>query len=264
MTSIAFRSGIGDLHAVTKSLTSTSIGEEIMVPLNSVNFTLQVNSSPQRARAFRGGVIQNVASAPGEATWTLTLEAEYATWQEIGFYINQLPETAASVRVPTLKTATIPSTSPYEIDDAAIVSAVSAGIYVYISDVDNPNNSGYRTRAATPATPSVGEVGIDTTGNSLIFNSSDAGKVVVYTIPVTFTNREYYGGPRGASALTYDRLEFRGITYPFNSPIYIPDITFATISSPLQLGGDVSTLSIEMDANVPIGWDTPYQEFKPV
>lgn len=247
--------GIGDPWVKTTNLTSGTIGEEVILPLELFEFEFNSEVESLEAQSMgRNGVQKTIASAPGAETSTLVLRTQLGRWDHLGFFLNQFQQQVASINIPILKIGTVPATADYEIGDAGITAGTAAGVYVHVYD---GANSGYRTKAATPASPSAGEVGVDGTNNKLVFHSSDAGKTVAYTLPVAQTNVGYYGGTRAASADSYGTIEFWGTLFGTEDRIYFPSLDFSTRPS-LNFAGDVATLEVEFSANTPSGADFPY------
>jgi hypothetical protein len=237
--------GVGDTWVKTKNLTSNTasgaIAQEVIIPLYLFDFEYTEDSTSLEAKGQIKGVKKTLASAVGEVTSTVKLSTQFINWSQLGFFLNQFSGSQASVAIPVLKSGKVPASSPYEVVDTGIASGTASGIYVYVSDDDN---SSYRT--ITSGTVAAGQVKVDTTGNKLVFHSSDAGKSFVYTLPTTYTNKETYGGEGGIDK--YGTIEFRGTLYGTEDRIYFPSLDIKTSPS-LSFTGDVATLEVEFSAN---------------
>lgn len=240
--------GVGDTYAKTITLDGgTGVGQDIIIPLYLFDFSYTEEVTPIEAKGQIKGVRKTLASAEGETTSILRLSSQFANWSQLGFFLNQLPKENASVSIPVLKTSKVPDTAPYVVNDVDITSGNLEGVFVYVTDNDDP---GYRTIG----TAGVGEVAV--AAGTITFDASDAGKSFVYTVPVTRTNVQTYGGAIGEK---YGTIEFRGIVYGLQVPIWFPSLDFRTKPS-LDLTGDVATLEVEFSANVDVssGFDVPY------
>lgn len=235
--------GVGDTYAKTKNNVG-AIDQNIIVPLYLFDFEYTEDATALEAKGQVKGVKKTLASATGEITSTLRLSTQFVNWSQLGFFLNQLPSTQASVNIPVLKTGRVPATAPYEVADAGITALTASGVYVYISDDDDPS---YR-EIITTGTVALGEVEVDSTAGSLTFHSSDAGKPFVYTLPVAQTNKQSYGGAGGDK---YGTLEFWGTMYGTEDTIYFPSLDYKTTPS-LAFTGDVATLEVEFSANVSV------------
>lgn len=252
--------GIGDAFAKTNQLAGGATAQRgIFLALYS--FSLTQESETIEALAFNSlGVQTTKASAEKSRTTTLTLETQFVDWQQLGFYLGEFPKDVASATMPVVTYATVPSTGPYEIADASVTAGNTNHIFVSIVEAGTWGQPGHLPRATTPATPAAREVGVDTTNNKLIFNSAQAGAKIAYTTPVTYTNKQGYGG--SGSTTQYGEISFYGKL--FNVPgtnghfIYIPSATIQSSPS-IEMSGDVPTLSAEFRCNTPSGWAQPWQ-----
>jgi hypothetical protein len=244
--------GIGDPFIKTKSAPAGP-GQNIILPLEIFSFDFSTDSNSLEAKSQKKGIIRTIASAVGESTGTLKLSSQYGNWGHLGFFLNQLPTVVAEVSIPVLKTGTVPSESPYEITDAGITTATVDGIFVYLFD---GQDSQYLKKVGT--TPTGYEVEVDTTAHKLIFPAALDGKLFTYTIPVTETNVQRYGGATGDK---YGTIEFWGTIYGTEDRIHFPSLDFKTTPS-ISLTGDVATLEVDFSANVSSGDDEPYVIYK--
>ena len=119
---------IGDTFAETLNLTDNR-----MIELFLFEFNFASEAENQEALAYIAGVQQTKASAESSVINTLTLSTQFVDWPELGFALDPFPITETNVKIPTLKTATVPSTAAYEISDTAITAANDAFIKAFIN-----------------------------------------------------------------------------------------------------------------------------------
>lgn len=251
-------SGVGDLYAETLNLAGDEIDQRI-IELYAFDFAFNSESTPREARGFVKGVKKIKSSAVGEVTDTLVISTQYTDWAQLGFALDEFPKSESSVKLPVLKQATVPTSAPYEIADAAITSANDNYIKAYVSAFGTWGQPGYMPRAATPATPAAGEVGVDTTGNKLVFNAEQAGAPVSYSIGTDYTSIEAYGS--AGNSTKYGKIAMRGRLYTPESTnnwyIYFPSLSRQSRPS-INLGDDVPSLEITFAAETPPGWEQPF------
>lgn len=244
--------GVGDLWV--KTLVAPSLpAQNIIIPLDLFEFELTADSSSIEGKAQKKGVKKIIGSAIGEVDYNLKLSGQLARWDQIGFFLGQLSKTASSISLPVLKSATVPSSSPYEITDAAITTGTAAGVYVYLLDGEAS------TYIKTGGSAASGVAQVDGSGGKLVFHSSAAGKSVVYTVPVAETNQAYYGGDNDN---TLGNFELWGTVYGPEHKIWVKNLTIKTKPSLSFTGSDVATLEIEATANVTGSDIEPYVLFK--
>ena len=251
--------GIGDTFAETLNLTDNR-----MIELFLFEFNFASEAENQEALAYIAGVQQTKASAESSVTNTLTLSTQFVDWAQLGFAVDQFPTTETNIKIPTLKTATVPSAAAYEVSDAAITTANDAFIKASINSFGSWGQPGPLTRTATAATApaAAGEVQVDTTNNKLVFNSTEAGAGISYIVPIDYTSIESYGGAN--SPTSYGKISFRGKLFSTESTenwgIYFPSLSRNSRPS-IELTSDTPTLTIEFAAETPSGWPVPYQIF---
>lgn len=251
--------GIGDTFAETLNLTDNR-----MIELFLFEFNFASEAENQEALAYIGGVQQTKASAESSVTNTLTLSTQFVDWAQLGFALDQFPTTETNVKIPTLKTGTVPSAAAYEIADAAITAANDAFIKAYINAFGTWGQPGHLTRTADGDTaPSAArQVQVDITNNNLVFNSTEAGAPISYIVPTDYTSIEAYGG--ASNPTRYGKISFRGKLFSTESTenlgIYFPSLSRNSRPS-IELTGDTPTLTIEFAAETPSGWEVPYQIF---
>lgn len=252
-------SGIGDMYVRTTALSGGTLAQK-MIPLFLFQFEFAQEAEQKEAQGFVSGKLVTKSTAEGSVTSTVRISTQYVDWMQLGLALNQFPRVLTSETVTTLKTATVPTSSPYEIADTAITTGNTNFIFVTIAEPDTNNQPRTLTRAATPASPATGEVGVDTTNNKLVFNAAQAGAAIAYTVPSTLATVQGYGGSGNLS--TIGNIEFWGKIYsPTASQgmlIYFPNLQRSTRPT-LTLSNDVPTLECEYGAIAPSGWTEPYK-----
>jgi hypothetical protein len=253
-------SGVGELGIFTLNQASKTLGQEIFFPGQFFNFVYAGESQKKEAKAWVAGRRKTVSSAVGDESYTLTLSFQYLDWNHLGFAYDELPQTSSNVVLPITKSATIPSSSPYEIVDADITVGNATSIKAYASQRGSWGEAGHRKRVT--GSPAAKQFQVDTTNDKLIFHSSDAGATVQYSIAKTYSSIDSIGYESAAD--DWGKLSFLGKGYGPEFPngiiIYLPSITRASIVS-MDTSQDVPEFSIEFTGNVPAGKRTPHQYF---
>lgn len=255
-------SGVGELGIFTIDQSTKTLGQEIFFPGLFFNFIYAGEAESKKAKAWIGGKRRNVASAVGEEAYTLTLSFQYLDWFHLGFAYDELPQRSTDIQLPITKTATVPTTAPYEITDNDISSANAANIKVYMPARGTWGEAGFRKQVTGATAVAAKQFKVDTTNKKISFHSSDAGATIQYVIITSYASMETIGYENTADA--FGKLSFVGKGYgpefPDGIMIYLPNITRSTIPS-MDTSQDVPEFSIEFDANVPPGKRTPHQYF---
>jgi len=252
--------GIANVYAVDAAT------QLLFEPL-SVSFD-EETSSKLSQRFNSSGLLVTSSEVQGTSQETGTITFNSTNWNSIAFARGQKPRTVASDGTLILPTsfvyATVPTSSPYEIDDAYITTANDAlrgteTIKVTVTAQGGGIQAGETlARAATAATPADGEVGVDTTDNKLVFNAAQAGVNIFYPKYQTATAYQDIGGPTGFSSWGQFVL-FGEIIDPSNgSDRYIfrcPQVT-TTGKASFTLDDGVPELSVPVAFGAPTGEDT--------
>lgn len=251
--------GVGELGIFTLDQTTKTLGQEIFFPGQFFNFSYEGEAESKEAKAWVAGRRKTVSSAVGDETYTLTLSFQYLDWLHLGFAYDEIPKTSSNVTIPIIKSATIPTSTPYEIVDADITVENSTSIKAYIPQRGSWGEAGYRKRVG--AAPAAKEFQVDTANDKLVFHSSDAGAVVQYSILKTYSTIDSIGYESEADS--FGKLSFLGKGYGPEFPngiiIYLPSITRSSIVS--MTTDDVPEFEIQFSVNVPPGKRTPHQFF---
>ncbi|MGD1907409.1 MAG: hypothetical protein ACFB0C_15680 [Leptolyngbyaceae cyanobacterium] len=254
--------GIGDLRLITKQIGDESAAVQRMMKLGLLRFTYTSEADIKRSQKFVKGKLRNASSSQGQITDTLEFAFNEADWAHIGLSLGVFPKTAASAILPTLRDDTVLSSNSFEVADGDITALNLDQIFVYIPERGPWGEVGFMPRAATPASPADGEVGIDTTANKLIFNAAQANAPVVYQIPITKNNIQYYGG--AGTATKWGEFEFLFESY---NPLR-PEPDFGRFPKVQIIGrptwsftNDVPEIVVQGEPGLPAGWEEPFEYY---
>ncbi len=252
-------SGIGDTYVKTTGLAGGATAQR-MIPLYLSQFEFAQEAENKEAKGFVAGKLVTKSTGESTVTSTLKISTQYVDWQQLGLTLDQFSRTFTNEKMPVQKVANVPSTAPYEITDALITAENNNDIFVTISEASTAGQPRSLPRATTPASPAVGQVGVDTTNNKLIFNAAQAGAPIVYTVPSTLTSVEGYGG--SGTLPRIGNLEFYGKIYSPTAMqgmhVYFPQLQRKSRPT-ITIADDVPTLEIEFGAIAPAGWEEPYK-----
>jgi hypothetical protein len=253
-------SGVGQLAIVTRSLDSTSLGQNIFFPGQFFKFDYNIESQVKEAKAWVNGRQMTVSSAIGSETYTLALSFQYLDWSHLGFAYDEIPQQSSNVKLPITKSVILPTTGPFEITDTDISSANANTIKAYVSQRGSWGEAGYRTSIST-GLPTPGQFIVDTTNKKITFNANDGGAPIQYIIEKTFASLPSIGYE--ASANGYGSLSFVGKGYgpEFPNGIYINIPSLTRKKSPSLTTENVPEFQMEFGANVVPGKRSPHQFF---
>jgi hypothetical protein len=249
--------GAGSLFVQSKELNVDSLrGENLIHPLSIASFSLAFETNNIEAKALIDGKRQIVAAAISEDIATLTLTFEYLDWQNLQFLYDEVASVSTGVTLPQLKskTATL-GTGVAEVADADILAGhvVGEDILVYVASRGSWGDRKYL--AAADVTVSAGKIAID---------DIYAGAVIQYSVPKTYASIETIGVESEYDQ--FGKLMFQGVVSGTEfgragMGIIIPELS--RISTPeITINGDLSELTLEMRASVPVGQRRPYMLYK--
>lgn len=251
--------GVGDMAAITTQLGSGPLDQKL-IELYLFSFELTTEVETQEALAYIAGVQRAKKSAKKSEQTTLKVTTQYIDWAQLGFFLGEFDKLVAAQTIPVLKRATVPSTAPYEVAEAAITTANTGSLYVYVNEPGPWGMPRTLPRATTPATPTAGQVGVDTSNHKFIFHAAQAGAPITYTVPQPLTNVRAYGGP--GTATKYGEIQFFcTVIEPqsqYGLKLWLPSLSLKSAPS-LSFAGDTPQLEAEFSCNVPSGWELPYQ-----
>lgn len=246
--------GAGSTYLQTTALSSGTATAQQMFYNPIFSFTYSADVTALEAQGMVDGQLQTVASAQGATTHNFTIETQLIKRATRPLLTGHISKSVSAYTFPTLATASVPTSSPYEI----AVAAVTTGNIAYIKVFDPVVGPLAHTADATTAPTSTSQVQVDTTNNKLIFHSGAAGRTISYTTPYSFTGKGYGGS---GTATSIGTLAFRGKVFDFGDEealIEFPQITLVGITE-MPVTGDVPTYSLAFLAAVPDGWTHPYQ-----
>lgn len=226
-------------------------------PIEPLEFSIEANSTKLQAKKYVNGVKTVAATRIGEVLYTLKLGIEAISWAAMQFALGEVAGTTASIALPEIRYATVPTSSPYEITDTDIGD--SAGVWVNVLDSGTWGADDQLTFQGTSG-PAAGSFYVDSGADKLVFNAAQAGAPISYRILKTHTNLASIGQEQVVTLL--DNMAFDGITYSDKEyyKIRIPRLLRASAPS-LNLA-DVTKLEVEFDLATPSGLRKPFQIFK--
>lgn len=256
--------GIGDPWIRTTDKTGSAANNQKMLVLGLLSFELAAESESKESQKFNSqGELVTATTVKGGTSYSLNLTYNDVDWGSLAFAAGQFPRnySAANVDIPALTYATVPSSSPYEIDDAYVTATTDDDITVVITETSGGLPAGTTlTHAATAATPGAGEVGVDGVNNKLVFNAAQAGAKIAYPKFTAYSAVQDIGGPTGAD--TWGTFEFYGKVFipsiSAGTIIYFPSVTISTEPT-ITVDDGVPELAIECGLSTPSGWDKPYR-----
>ncbi len=223
-----------------------------------LEFAINATSSKLQAKKYVGGVKTIAASKLGEYLYTLKLGIEAASWTAMQFALGELASTTASVNLPEVRHATVPTSSPYEIADPDLAAAV--GVWAFVEDSSAAyGEEGPLTVLAT-GTPADGQFKVDSTNNKLVFAATQAGAPIAYRILKTYASLKSIGQEQVATLL--NSMSFSGIAYSDKEYYKIIIPKMQRVSVPSISLSDVTKLEVEFDLAIPPGKRKPFQIFK--
>jgi hypothetical protein len=219
---------------------------------------LTAESESKESQKFNSqGELVTASLVKGSTSYTFTLSYNEIDWGNLGFALNQFPRDGSSVAIPTLKFGTVPSTGPYTIADADLVSGNIDDVSVTITAGGTWGQAG-QWLEVVGAAPSAGEVQV--AAGTLTFNAAQAGATIAYPVYTTYSAAQDLGGPSGASA--WGEFEFWGkIFIPSISAgaiLHVPKLTIAEDPT-FTVDDSVPTVSVVCGMGTPTGWDKPFR-----
>ena len=165
--------GFGSLSFSTTGLqgpTATTEGLYAPYPTSiSVEKTTETVDKFAFIPAGGTGVKQKIASFQGQQNWTGTMTLGFTSWLDLQFLYGQKAQ-RSSTTTPRIKTAVIPTSSPYTITDTALSGKTGTQVTVTFGGYDSVAGSPLQLRVITTA---IGVLAINATA------SSSAASIVV-------------------------------------------------------------------------------------
>jgi hypothetical protein len=234
--------------------TTVGAGAPKFIYTEPLEFSLGATSSKLQAKKYVDGIKTIAASKIGEYLYTLKLGIEAVSWTAMQFALGELAGTTASVDLPEVRYATVPSIAPYEIADPDLGAAL--GVWAFVQESGTWGDEGSLTLLAT-GTPSTGQYKVDGTNNKILFNAAQAGAPIAYRLIKTYVNLKSIGQEQVATLL--NSMSFSGIGYSDKEyyKIVIPKMQRVSVPS-LNLS-DVTKLEVEFDLAIASGRRKPFQ-----
>ncbi|MGD1941873.1 MAG: hypothetical protein ACFB0G_11230 [Leptolyngbyaceae cyanobacterium] len=245
-----------------------AVDSDTQLLFEPIGITFDEETSEKLSQRFNTqGVLVTSSQVQGTSTESGTLDFNSTTWGQLAFARGQKPRkvTGGNLVLPDeFVYTTVPTTGPFEIADDYVTTANdalrgTATIKVTANETGKGMTAGSTlARASTAATPGTGEVGVDTTGNKLVFNAAQAGLAIFYPRYDVFATYEDIGGPTGFSSWGEFAL-FGEIIDPSNGGArYIFRAAKCSLSgkAPFTVNDSVPTLSVPLAFGAPAGEDT--------
>lgn len=251
--------GAGNLCLLSRDLTATTLGQELLFPGNIASFTLTPNVTQQKAKALIGGKRQTVASQITEEEWVLRLTFEYLDWSTLQFVFDERASKATAITWGEVRVAKVPSAAPYEVTDADITAANAAKVTAYLSSKGSYGKPKFLKNTLAVAPADATEVGVVGASGKLVFNAALAGAYVTYNVPVAKTVDSI---GETATAAGFGALQFSGVGYTTETAkpvgILVPNITRNSAPT-LTVTGEKATFEVSFDATVLQGTRSPWR-----
>ncbi len=245
--------GAGQLFVRTTNMTNSLRGENLIFPLCVASFEMSFDTQLAEAKCLIDGTRQITSAAITEQTATVNLNFEFADFNVLGFAYDELPQLGTAVPIPVLKTATVPATTPFEINDTDITAGNAASVLAY-----NATTKTFLKRAT--AAPTAGE--FQAAAGKITLAAAAAGQVIQYSTLKTFASVQTLGV--GQQADSFGVLEFWGMLYQGDGERYLINIPrLSRVGTPnISISGDIAEIAVEFRASVPAGARKPYALYK--
>jgi hypothetical protein len=204
------------------------------------------------AKKFVKGKMVTAASLLDGEEYKLKVGIQATSWTALAFAHGEVSKTTASVTLPEVREARVPSSGAFEIVDPDL--ATSAGVWVFqVDPIDKA------LVISTAASPPAGTFKIDGANNKLIFNAAESGAAIAYRVFKTYADVESIGKEELAAADVLNQFRFGGLCYSDTKPYRIDIPKMSRISVPSLKISDVTTLEVEYRLAVANGERTSYQ-----
>jgi len=221
--------GMGSFNLVTRGLVS-----DILLPVEPMEFSLVGESTSKESTKFVDGLLVTAGTAKASEVFTLTIGIEAVNWMVLQLAYGEVAGTTASASLPTIKRATIPLVTPFEIIDTDLTTEL---VYVTALSASQP----MAKVAIEPAATATFQVITGTT--RLAFHSSDAGKAIAYSTPKTRTALPSIGAETVFTTLS--NFEFTGLVYADGENYILSIPTMSQINIPTLNVADVTKMDLE-------------------
>lgn len=253
--------GAGQLRMQTLDLDLGTYAQNLIYPGLILDFSLATDTNEKVAQALLDGRLEDVESAMGAVSRTVTITQQSMDWWGLGFALDEIPAVSTNVPWDLYKdNIAVPSTAPYEVVDAGITAANQASIHVtQIGDSLGRNRRPLKQGAATPLADTVF---VDGAGGKLVFNAAQAGATIAYQIPKTWDTGETIG--YNETYDTWGAIKFVGQLYIPNMPQRVGIVFWRLTRSGIgniEVNDGVPTLQSTFKATRPAGRRAPFSLF---
>lgn len=227
---------------------TTQLQTNELLPIEPMSIEISGESDSLTSQKFAEGLLVTAGSVQSSQSFTMTIGIQAIDWVTMQFAYGLKSAVTATVDLPVMRYATIPSTSPYEIVDTDITTDQVRVAFV-----------GGAALTATESTPATGEFEVDTASTKLVFATADAGKAIAYRVLKTYTNIRSIGAESAVTPLR--AFEFYGTVFNGNGDRYglkIPNMSRLGIPT-LSLTGDAAQFDLEFELIVGAGKLLPFE-----
>jgi hypothetical protein len=161
------------------------------------------------------GSLQTLATIITEQTWNLELTFQFFDWGVLQLSFGEIESTTASIKLAKGKSATVPTApGPYEVTDADLAGLAVTDLTVAFISTDSSQYEPLEVLAT--GTPTASQVTLDNSGNTLTFDSTNAGRSFAYYPKLTYTSKKTLGVE--SAATTLGNVNFDGAVVMASSP----------------------------------------------
>lgn len=218
------------------------------------SFEFSQNDQLAEAKCLIDGKRQITAAAITESVATVRLTFEFADFSTLGFAYDELPTNSLNVPLPILKSAVVPTASPFEVADTDITAGNAGSILVY------------RASDKVFLTPGTAATGLTANqffaaAGKITFGAASGGATVQYQVLKTYASMPTIGVAQTADS--FGVLEFNGILYQAEGERYaIQFPRLSRVSTPqISITGNLAEISVEFRASVKPGDRRPFKIF---
>lgn len=246
--------GLGNIHFFEPT-------RKYLFPVSPMRFVITSSSDSVESLRFEGGILVTAGRLQKGASYQLEIEIQATSWLAMQFAFTEYEQIVNPQDISLIKYGKVPSTAPYEVAAPDISTALVA--VTVTEDVGSGATlikQGQRNIATTPATPGVGEVGVDIAAKKLIFNAKDAGAPFGYRYLKNYTGIRSLGA--GPNPVRPTSFSFSGIGYLGDDRVMIRIPTISASSLPdFGFTGDVGSWVCQYGIIPPAGQTLPFEAY---
>ena len=233
-------SGVGSLCLRTLDYDANNF----IFPGKFVEFNISSDTTSKEALAWVGKTKQVVSSAIDTESYTLTISSDYMDWATLGWGFNEVPSVSTNKVVPITKAAVTDGSGI--INDAGITG--TEDVFCFVSS----RGAWGEAHAIAPGDVTVG-------AGTITLSATYINAPVTYHYDKSYASIETIGVE--STITEYGKLAFSGVgfgpEFPEGIIIVVPELTRNT--TPSLATDDVPRLTVEYSANVPSGFNKPFQ-----